>query len=234
MDKKTLLVFGGSGGIGQALCDRADKSKYNIVIADVKEPVKNCKCDYIHADLTREADVKRSILYALDLYQTIEAVVNCQGIYLVDHIEKINVDEFERLIDINLKSVFLVCKSIIPVMKWQKNGYIINISSMSGIRGKSGHSAYCASKFAVVGLSDAISEELKGTNVRVTSVCPSSVNTGMLHEVINLNDEESSAILQPQDVARVILNLIESPGRVVQKVVAVEGKIDLDKVSRKK
>lgn len=233
MGNLTVLVFGGSGGIGKAFCELAEKRSINVVVADIKEPLDGCRAEYVHADLSKESDVKRAILYALDKYQSIDAVINCQGIYQVDLIEKTTSSDFDKMLDVNIKTVFYVCKNIVPIMKWQKNGYIINVASMSGLRGRRGQIAYCASKFAVVGLSDALYEELRGTGVRVTAICPSSVNTSMLHGAVRLSDSESAQVLQPVDVAQVMMTLIFSKYRVCRKIVPMEGIVEIDKLERK-
>jgi NAD(P)-dependent dehydrogenase (short-subunit alcohol dehydrogenase family) len=233
-DKKTVIVFGGGGEIGMAVCCAATHLNFNVVIADIAENKACSDFDFIRADLTVEAEVKRVVLYALEKYQTIDAVVNCQGLYRVDSIEKTSGDNFDQMIDINIKSVFLICKNIIPVMKWRRDGYIINIASMSGLRGKRGQAVYCASKFAVVGLTEALFEEIKGTGVRISVVCPGSVDTKMLRSQIKMNEQERDAILHVEDVAHVVMDLLQASHRMYRKIVSLEGEMDLDKQSRKK
>lgn len=234
MEDRTMLVFGGSGGIGVAICTLALKQGFNLVIADLREAEKDIACDFIATDLRQEAQVKRAILYTLEKYQTIDVVVNCQGVYKIDPIEKTTSDDLDEMLDTNLKTVFYVCKNIVPVMKWRRGGYIVNIASMSGLRGKRGQVGYCASKFAVIGLTEALYEELKGTGVRISAVCPTSVNTKMLNKQVKLAPAEEKKILQAEDVAEVVMNLVSSNQRVYQKIVPIEIDVEIDKLDRKK
>ena len=234
MEDRTILIFGGNGGIGTAIRLAAAKQGFNVVVADLIVPKKDQGFDFISADLTKEADVKRAILYALEKYQTVDVVVNCQGTYKIDSIENTTSESLEEMLDVNLKTVFLVCKNIVPVMKWRRGGYIINIASMSGLRGKKGQAAYCASKFAVVGLTEALYEELRGTGVRVSAVCPTSVNTKMLSKQIKMTEAEEKKILQAEDVALVVMELANSNPRVYRKIVPIEIEIDIDKLDKKK
>jgi len=233
MENRTVIVFGGSGGIGAAICDLISKLGLNLVIVDLKEPA-GCDCEFVGADLTKESEVKHAIMYALEKFQTIDVAINCQGIYQIDPIEKTSNADFDQMLDVNLKSVFYVCKNIIPVMKWRRGGYIVNIASMSGLRGKKGQSAYCASKFGVVGLTEALYEELKGTGVRISAVCPTSVNTKMLSRQIKMTEAEEKKILQAEDVASIVAELINSNPRVYRKIIPIEIEIDIDKLEKKK
>ena len=229
-----MIIFGGSGGIGSAIARMARRLSYSVVIADKREPINVRDASFIAIDATREADVKKALSFATEKLGVIDVVVNCQGIYLVDKIENTAFQLFDDIINTNLKSVFLVCKNIVPIMKWQNRGYIVNIASMAGLEGRAGQSAYCASKFAVVGLTDALYRELKGTGVRITAVCPSSVDTPLLNNEVALDREELDKVLQPEDVARVVAELITSHKRVHRKIVPIEIELNIDKLNKKR
>jgi len=231
---KSAILFGGGGGIGARIAKELKNDGYGVIIADVVESKKDIGDFFVTCDATNEIDVKRAVLFAQDKFGSIDVAMNCQGMYLVEPLETTEIHSFQKIIDVNLKSAFIVCKAVIPVMKWQKRGYLISIASMSGLRGKRGHAAYCASKFALVGLTLAISDELKGTNVRISAVCPSSVDTGMLHKAVSLDEKELSRILKPEDVAGVVMGLIHTNERIRQTIVPIEIENDIDKLKRKK
>lgn len=231
----TMLIFGGSGAIGSSIAIVAKRLGFSVVSADIKKPQRDISgVHYISADATEEADVKRAISYTSDKHGVIDVLVNCQGIYAVNKLEETDSDKWDDLFNVNAKSVFLTCKNIIPIMKWQRRGYIINIASMAGLRGKAGESVYCASKFAVVGLTYALSEELKETGVRVTAVCPSSVDTPLLNNEIRLKKEELDKILQPEDIAKIVGELISSHKRVHRTIVPIEIEIEIEKLGKKR
>ena len=230
----SMIIFGGSGGIGLAIAKMARRLNFEVIIADKTEPPNLRDIVFVPTDATQEGDVKRVLIKATEKLGVIDVVINCQGLYLVERVEKTGVQSWDDLMNVNLKSVFLVCKNIIPIMKWQGRGYIVNIASMAGLRGKIGQSAYCASKFGVVGLTEAIHEELKGSGVRISAVCPSSVDTPFLNDVVNLGKEELDKILQPEDIARVIAELITSHKRVHRKIIPIEIELEIDKLEKKK
>ncbi len=231
---KSAILFGGAGGIGSRIAKDLKKEGFGVIIADVSEPKKGTGDFFVSCDAASEADVKRVVLFAQDKFSSIDLVINCQGQYLIEVLENTEVYNFQKLLDINLKSVFVVCKVVVPIMKWQKRGYIISIASMAGLRGKKGQTAYCASKFGLVGLTEALFEELKGTNVRISAVCPSSVDTSMLNRQVNLTNDELEQILKPEDISDVVLYLIKSNPRVRQKIVPIEMEYDIDKLGKKR
>jgi 3-oxoacyl-[acyl-carrier protein] reductase len=231
---KAAIVFGGSGAIGSRVAKDLKKDGYGVVVADVVEPKRDTGDFFVTCDVTNEVDVKRAILYVQEKFGSLDVVINCHGMYVVEPLENTELHIFQKILDVNLKSAFLIFKSTIPVMRWQKRGYVISIASMSGLRGKRGQSAYCASKFGLVGLTEAIYEELKGTNIRVTAVCPSSVDTTLLHKQVNVSSEDIDQLLKPEDVSRVIMALVNSNPRVKQKIVPVESTHDIDKLERKR
>jgi len=180
---KSMLIFGGTGQIGLSIAQAASQAGYFVVLADIKKPNVQDDFEFIAIDATSEVQVKKAILFMLE--KTSKARCGCQlpRRYKVGRIEKTSPEELDKLLEVNLKSVFLVCKGVVPIMKWQKNGYIVNIASMAGLRGKQGETAYCASKFAVVGLTDALFQELQGTGVRISAVCPSSFKHHLLKNI---------------------------------------------------
>jgi len=231
---KSVIIFGGSGGIGSAITQTLKHLGFAVAIADIRPTDTKVADFFIPTNATREVDIKRAISTAQEKFGSIDVVINCQGVYFVDKIENTPVEEFDKMIDTNLRSVFLVCKNVVPLMKFKKSGYIVNLASMAGLRGKAGEGAYCASKFGVVGLTDALFEELKGTGVRVTAVCPTSVDTPFLNKAVELSEEELEKILRPSDIGRIVGELVTSHPRVLRKIVPIEIEIEIDKLKKKK
>ncbi len=231
---KSAIVFGGSGAIGSRVAKDLKKDGYGVIVADVVEPKRDTGDFFVTCDVTNEVDVKRAILYVQEKFGSLDVVINCHGMYIVEPLENTELHIFQKMLDVNLKSAFLIFRSAIPIMKWQKRGYVISIASMAGLRGKRGQSAYCASKFGLVGLTEAIYEELKETNVRVTAVCPSSVDTTLLHKQVSLPNEDIEQLLKPEDVSKVVMALVNSNPRVRQKIVPIEITHDIDKLERKR
>lgn len=229
---RSALIFGGAGEISSSIKKFLERLNFKVLVADIKGPTEDE--GFIISDATKEADIKRVVGLANERLKGLDVVINAQGIYELNQITKTENDVWDKVLDVNAKSVFMVCKSVIPQMKLQKNGYIVNIASMAGLRGRAGQSVYCASKFAVVGLTESLFEELKGTGVRITAVCPTSVNTKFLKNSVRFYNSEAERILHPDDVARVVAELVTSHPRVLRKVVALDIELEVDKLHRKK
>jgi len=119
---------------------------------------------------------------------------------------------------VNLRGAFLCARAVLPSMKRQRRGYIVNISSLAGKIGMAGSAAYCASKFGLVGLSQSIGEEGEPWNIRATAICPAYVNTPMVRGA----PVDPSRMIQPQDIAATVRYLLELTDYAVVKEVVVE------------
>ena len=131
-------------------------------------------------DVRRRKDVERIVDECLERFGRIDILVNNAGVAAYKPIEATTDDEWDRIIDTNLRGTFLFLRHILPIMKQQKTGIIINVSSGLGVEGMAGFSAYCASKFGVVGLTQVAADELTGSGIRVYAVLPGAVDTTLI------------------------------------------------------
>ena len=137
-------------------------------------------------------------------------LVNCAGVGVGAPIAELPHDEWDRIIGTNLTGVFNCCKAAIPHMRHRGGGWIINISSLSSTGPFAGGAAYCASKAAVNAFSDALMQELRDDNIRVSTVLPGSVATGFSGRGADSGAEWK---LHAEDVARVIADMLQHPAR---------------------
>lgn len=156
-------------------------------------------------DVRKRRDVERIIDECLGNFGRIDVLVNNAGVAVYKPIESTTDEEWDRIIDTNLKGTFLFLRHVIPVMKKQAAGVIINISSGLGVEGMAGFSAYCASKFGVVGLTQVMADELTGSGVRVYAVLPGAVDTTLI--------ADSGLEIAPSDLLK--------PGYLARKIFAV-------------
>ena len=133
----------------------------------------------IMADVSKSKDVNLMAEQILEKYHKIDVLVNNAGIIRISTLEEMNEEEWDEILDVNLKSVFLCSKVFVPLMIKQKSGKIINISSTGGKSGFPGISHYCASKFGVIGLTQSLAKELGVHNITVNALCPGEVETEM-------------------------------------------------------
>jgi len=191
---KTAIITGAAGGIGQKLAKRLAERGLNLVLVDLNEEavtalaaelgLTDANSLAIGADVSKEDDVKRYVDAAVAKFGTIDYFANNAGIESPSGlIEDQGVATLDRVYSINVRGVFLGLHFVVPVMKAQKSGAIINTSSLAGLMGAPGMSPYNMSKHAVIGISRSVAAEVAPFGVRVNTVAPGTINTGMMRRI---------------------------------------------------
>jgi NAD(P)-dependent dehydrogenase (short-subunit alcohol dehydrogenase family) len=174
---KTALITGAAGAIGKAVAKQLIEDGATIVITDLKEEqvqatAKELGCKGIAADVTNAEQVKQVVDFALTQHNRIDILVNVAGIVGQGLVEDITEDEWDKMFAVNCKGTFLFTKYVVPQMKANKYGKIINYSSKSGKTGSALMSHYCAAKGAIISFTQALAYELADYNINVNCVCP--------------------------------------------------------------
>jgi 3-oxoacyl-[acyl-carrier protein] reductase len=219
---RIALVTGSTRGIGfeiaRALIAAGDKVAITGTTADGVLKAERAltaltSCTHIAGvvcDVRDAASVRRAFETVIANFGGLDVLVNCAGVGVGAPIADLPHDEWDRIIGTNLTGVFNCCKAAIPLMRARGGGWIVNISSLSSTGPFPGGAAYVASKAGVNAFSDALMQELRDDNIRVTTVLPGSVATGF-------NNREPGAgadwKLLPEDVAHAILDLLNHPAR---------------------
>jgi 3-oxoacyl-[acyl-carrier protein] reductase len=189
---RIVIITGSTRGIGYATAAEFLKHGDRVVIfcrheEHVNEAVqtlssigKKEQVLGLVGDVRKRKDVERIMNECLERFGRIDILVKNAGVAAYKPIEATTDEEWNRIIDTNLKGTFLFLRHILPVMKQQKTGIIINVSSGLGVEGMAGFSAYCASKFGVIGLTQVAADELAGSGVRVYAVLPGAVDTTLI------------------------------------------------------
>lgn len=211
---RTVIVTGASAGLGAALVREFAGSGRRVIAAarDAKRL----------AELAAEADPGQVVPVATDVSDPeqvaamiaraqaqggqIEALINNAGIDKPGPIEELEIADWDRILGVNLSGAFYACKGVFPIMKRQGGGTIVNVSSVAGRRGAPGATAYCASKFGMTGLTQALQAEGKAHNIRCSIVYPGGMDTGW-------TGEARPDFLAPRDVARFVLAMVDQPDR---------------------
>ena len=186
--RKMAVVTGGAGGIGQAVAERFGKDEYKLVLIDLDDQAgqqlagawrrRGAELSFFPADLTEEAAVNATFEKIITAHGCIDALVNVAGGSLHRHqLEDFPLAHWQAVIDANLTSTFLCCRAVVGLMKKQKNGAIVNISSDIGFSGDAGRSAYAAAKAGILGLTRSLALELATCGVRVNAVAPGRIAT---------------------------------------------------------
>ena len=171
---KVIVITGGSGLIGKSLTETLSKNNDVVSLSH-----NNC-------DITSHFDRRDLVNFVMSKYRRIDVLINCTGVMLFNKIEDVTEEEIDKSLDVNFKGTVGMIKDFLPVMLKQKEGSILNISSIRGISGCPGKSIYSASKFALQGFTDSLRHELKDTGVKITNICPGSVPSSVSCEDINL------------------------------------------------
>ncbi|NIK79111.1 3-oxoacyl-[acyl-carrier protein] reductase [Paenibacillus castaneae] len=168
------------------------------------------------ADVASKEAVDQAVLALKNSLGSIDILINNAGIASFGTVLDMEPSEWERIIQTNLMGTYYVSRAVLPVMLEQSSGSIINIASTAGERGFATGSAYCASKFAVLGLTEALMQEVRKSNIRVTALTPSTVNTELATNAgLKIGDEDR--MMQAEDVAELVLAALKLPDRVFIK-----------------
>lgn len=195
---KVVLVTGGSRGIGAAIATMAAKAGATVAITySRKKPEATrvahlvaragSECLIMQADVSRPGDARRAVRTVIDHYGRIDVLVNNAGVWKRGAIGKMTERQWDETLDINLKGTFLFCNAVVPLMKKQKWGRIINIASTAGQRGEPFHSHYAASKGGMIAFTKAIAAELAPFGITANCVSPGWVYTDMTSNVLDDN-----------------------------------------------
>jgi len=198
MDLKgtTAIVTGGARGIGRGIAYELAKESARVAIADLPATsadrdetiagIKRLGSDAIAIDVdVRDfAQCQAMVQRTIDAWGQVDILVNNAGVIKVGPVFMFAEDDWDYIQDINVKGTFLCSKAVAPHMMQRRKGRIVNLSSMAGKSGRGGVSAYCTSKFAVIGFTQALAEEMGQFDVTVNAVCPGEVDTYMWREVL--------------------------------------------------
>ena len=191
---KTILVTGGSGIIGFSIVKYFYKKNYNVVIVGLESKKKISKIKKIlnpikslifNVELTKVKNIEKIIKTTIKKFKSIDVLVNCAGIQFVAPIEDYPEKIWKKMIDINLTTPFLMIKNILPFMRKNKFGRIINIASTHGLVASVNKSAYTASKHGLVGLTKVVALETAKDNITCNSICPGFVLTELIQDQID-------------------------------------------------
>lgn len=185
---KVTVITGGSKGFGKVLANAFARRDAKVVISSddedaLSKTARELNVDYYPCDVTSFDDVKALVDYVTKLFEVIDIWVNNAGIQIApSRVEDVNVSKLHQLFDVNFFGYFYGCKAVLPIMREQNHGAIVNINSTAGLDGKPGLSAYVSSKFAIKGLTQSLREELKGTGIQVYGIHPGGMQTEIYKE----------------------------------------------------
>lgn len=244
---KVVVVTGGGQGIGRAICLKFALANGKVIIIDmneetakkVKDEIKEKGFDAVayKGDVSNAKGVKRIFDEILANYGRVDVLVNNAGIVSTKSFMDSNEEDWDRIMNINLKGAFNTCRSVFPTMVAQKHGKIINIASIAGKRGGGifGNTLYAASKAGVIGLTKGLAREGGPYGINVNAICPGPTNTAMIEGFTGekrknfLNTIPLRRFGEPEDVANMALFLASDMARqITGEISDVDGGVMLD------
>ena len=236
---KTVIVTGGSRGIGAEIVKELSKNNYNVVLNYNKSEKeakqiqkeleeKNIKIEIFKADVSKREEVKELIKFTLNKFKNIDILINNAGIDQIKPFTNITDEDWNNMFQVNLNSAFYCTQEVLENMIHNKNGCIINISSIWGSVGASCEVSYSASKAAIEGMTKALAKELGPSNIRVNAVAPGLVNTDMNKNLTKEELEELKSqiplgrIAEPEEIVKSIKWLIEDE-YISGQIISVNG-----------
>jgi NAD(P)-dependent dehydrogenase (short-subunit alcohol dehydrogenase family) len=225
---KIAVITGGTKGIGYAIAETLLKAGANVfVCARDKSELKRAleklsefgKVDGEICDVRSESQVRMMLDECVRVFGGVDILINNAGVgFIGNTIEEMSPDKFRQTLETNLFGVFYTCHYAIPLLKKRGGGYIINISSLAGQNAHPKMAAYNASKFGLNGFSEALMQEVRQDNIKVSYICPGSVNTYFGGDE---PDDKKAWQLQPEDIAQTVLDLLNMESRALPSKVEI-------------
>ncbi len=227
LENKVALITGAGSGIGRSTAELFAREGAKVIVADYnadggQQTVRSIKENggeaiFVQADVSKSIEAQAMVRAAIDAYGRLHILHNNAGIFVHGTpAHELTEDVWDRVLDINIKGVWLGCKYAIPELIKAGGGAIVNTASMAGIRGRPYMIAYCSSKGAVVMFTKALAVELAPYNIRVNCICPGGVNTPMIRQAGVTEEQLARQVLldqpiprlaRPEEMARAVLYL---------------------------
>ncbi|HUH75477.1 MAG TPA: 3-ketoacyl-ACP reductase [Chitinophagales bacterium] len=231
LKNKKAIITGGGRGLGKATAIAFAKEGIDVAITGRNETVLKetvaelealgVKAIYSVFDVGNYEEVKSEIKSIVERLGGVDILVNNAGIAAFGSFNEMDVQQWTQIIQTNVMGMYYVTKEVLPYLIQKNEGDIINVSSTAGINGNANTSAYSASKFAVIGLSESLMKEVRKNNIRVCTLTPSTIATDMAIELGIADDHSQDRVLQAEDFAELVVAGLKLPRRAMLKSAAL-------------
>ncbi|MBN1470671.1 MAG: SDR family oxidoreductase [Syntrophaceae bacterium] len=238
--QKRIIITGAGSGLGKALALEFAKMKWNVVIAEINDSRAQETADEIkalgakaivsHCDVTKSADLEKTVETAKKELGGVDIMINNAGVSAGGYMEKTSLEDWEWILNINLKSVIYGCRAVIPLLKKQKSGYVINVASSAGLVCLPEMCSYNMTKAGVIAISDTLRTELSPLGIGVSVACPTFIKTNLMDQFRSPDARQrklaegffSKSILSVETVAK---HIIKSASRNKMHIISqIDGK----------
>ena len=217
---KVAIITGSSRGIGRSIAlmlasygakvvlAARDQNNLETLQAEIKSSGGEAIC--VPTDMSLESDIQNLVTQTINAFGRLDIVVNNAGLGIYDPAEKTTTETWDKLLNVNARGPFILCREAISHLRKQDRSFIINVSSVVGVRGYANQAAYTASKHALMGFSKALAKEVQPDGIRVHVLLPGGVDTDMLS--LARPDLDKSVLMKPEEIAEVVLFLVTRAG----------------------
>ncbi|PHM11014.1 SDR family oxidoreductase [Nostoc sp. 'Peltigera malacea cyanobiont' DB3992] len=223
LQNKVVIITGASGGIGEAVAKELDAAGMSLVLTArsqdklerLASKLQNAKV--VPGEITNSELPQKLVDFAIQTFGQLDVVFNNAGVMTVGPIESVDIEAICQMVRVNVESAYRIAYTALRHFKQSGSGFLINTSSIAGLKTTPQLGAYCGTKFAIEAFTDSLRVELAGTDIRVSSIAPGTVDTGLYEKW----DEEqksfvySGGVLQSADIARCVRFILEQPGNVL-------------------
>ncbi|MFD2907465.1 3-ketoacyl-ACP reductase [Flavobacterium ardleyense] len=224
---KKAIITGGSRGLGKATAIAFAKEGINVAVTgrnekNLQETVSELKALGVNAtyalfNVGNFEEVQKGIKSIIDDFGSVDILVNNAGIAAFGSLNDMKVEQWSEIIQTNVMGMYFVTKEVLPYLIEKNEGDIFNVASTAGLTGNANTSAYSASKFAVIGMSESLMKEVRKNNIRVCTLTPSTIASDMSIELGIANKDSEDSVLQPEDFAELIVAGLKLPRRAMLK-----------------
>jgi NADP-dependent 3-hydroxy acid dehydrogenase YdfG len=223
LQNKVAIITGASSGIGKAVAQDLDAAGMSLVLtARSQDKLEHLASNLKHAkvvpgEITDPEMPQKLVDSAVQTFGQLDVVFNNAGVMTVGAIEEVDIEAICQMVRLNVESTYRMAYTVLRHFKQSGSGFLVNTSSISGLKTVPQFGAYCGTKFAIEAFTDSLRMELAGTGIGVACIAPGTVDTGLYDHWGQENKEfvSSGGLLQPEDIARCVRFILEQPSHVL-------------------